>query len=139
LPEDIDLTSSSLLDGWILFDRPLADGRLVVDALLGQDDSIAPGERAFLQAMRQSSLRVCKIEGVVTGASLTLRDVLENHSITVRERSLSQELERNEWLVARVIPRGASGGPEIELGVLQIPRLLQDSLRESSCCGAWIS
>jgi hypothetical protein len=130
LPEDIDLISSSVLDGWTFFDRPLADGRLVIDALLEQDDSIGPGERAFLQAMRQSSLRVWEIEGVVPGASLTLRDVLENQSITVRERSLSQELERNEWLAARVIPRGASGGPEIELGVLHIPRLLQDSLRE---------
>lgn len=130
LDETIDAISSSVLDGWAFFDRPLADGRLVVDALLEHDDSIGPGERAYLQAMRQSSLHVWEIESVVAGVSLTLRDVLENHSITVRERRLSQELERNEWLAARVIPRGPSGGPEIELGVLDIPRLLQHSLRE---------
>jgi hypothetical protein len=129
LSNELDELSNAVLDCWVFFDRPLPDGRLVVDTVLAEDKSVGPGERAFLTAMRQSAMHLWEVEDVVPGVSLSLRDVIENTSVVVHERSASRIIGRREWLAARVIPRGASGAPEMERGVLHIPRLLHDSVR----------
>jgi hypothetical protein len=74
-------------------------------------------------------MHLWEVEDVVPGVSLSLRDVTENTSFVVHERSASRSIGRREWLAARVIPRGASGAPEMERGVRHIPRLLHDSVR----------
>jgi len=60
------------------------------------------------------------------GVSLTLRDVLDDQEVTVRERTASRELRRSELLAARIVTPGVSGEPEIEAGVLVLPPLLRD-------------
>lgn len=62
----------------------------------------------------------------VPGSSITLRDVLAKTVVRVNERMASRTLTRSEWVAARVIPRGCSGGPELEMGVLHVPELWQE-------------
>jgi len=130
LDEHDDALSTNTYDVWFSFDRPLDDGTLAVDRFLETGPALTAGERAFLQAMRASSLRLYEVMDAVPGASLTLRDVLEDDLVTVNERSGSRTIDRHEWLAARVNPRGPSGGPEMEAGVLHVPRLLHQSVRE---------
>lgn len=87
------------------------------------------GERAFLEMMRDTSMRLYEVVDAVPGVSLTLRDLLEGDQVTVRERLGSRSISRFEWLAARVAPRGASGEPEIEAGLMRVPELLHESVR----------
>lgn len=114
---------------WMFFDRPLADGQLVADRVLANPDVLDRSARAYLAALRTSAMHLWEVADLVPGISLTLKDVLEGGTVTVRERSASRVLPRHEWIAARVVPRGASGAPEIERGMLPIPRLYQDSVR----------
>jgi hypothetical protein len=98
-----------------------------VDLFLEQAD-VTSGERAFLAALRASSMRIYEVVEVVPGTSLTLRDVVEGGQVTVHERSGSRSIGRHEWIAARVVPRGPSGGPEIEAGLLHIPRMFTESV-----------
>jgi hypothetical protein len=129
LPEDVEPMSSTTYDVWFAFDRPREDGRVVADELLAHGD-LTRGERAFLETLKRSSMRLYEIAEVFPGVSLGLRDLLEGAEVTVQERSASRSLGRHEWIAARVVPRGASAKPEIEAGVLPIPRLYQQSVRD---------
>ncbi|MBI2894429.1 MAG: SEC-C domain-containing protein [Deltaproteobacteria bacterium] len=120
--------SEAVLDMWFWFDRPLDDGRLVVDRLLAEDPSIAAGERRFLEAARGTCMRLYEVEDTRPGVSVTLREVLDDVRVTVHERMGSRHMKRSDLLAARVISRGVSGQPEIERGLLQIPGLLRDAV-----------
>ncbi len=126
LPEQLAQASEFVEDVWFAADVPLADGRTLVEVLLVEGDTTS-GEKAFLKALQRSSMRLYEVVGVVPGVSLTLREVLEGGQVQVNERSASRTLNRFDWLATRVVPRGASGGPEMEGGVLHIPRLLTDA------------
>ncbi|HTP26581.1 MAG TPA: hypothetical protein VMK12_13130, partial [Anaeromyxobacteraceae bacterium] len=91
--------------------------------------TLSTGERVFLGMMRDTSMRLYEIVDAVPGVSLTLRDVLEDNQVTVRERLGSRSLTRYQWLAVRVAPRGVSGEPEIEAGVMHIPELLHENVR----------
>lgn len=73
---------------------------------------------------------IYEIEDLVPGVSITLREVMDGSSVTVSERTASRSLTRHALIVARVLPCGASGQPEIERGCLEIPLLLKDHLLE---------
>jgi hypothetical protein len=120
--------SWAVYDLWFAFDREVDDGRLVVDLFLDRHPQLPAGERRFLTALRGSSMRLYEITEASPGLSVTLRDVVEGTEVTVHERTASRTMQRHEWLAARVVPSGASGQPEIEAGVLHVPRLIRDSV-----------
>ena len=123
-------SSEACFEGWFWFDRPLSDGRTVVRAMLDSDFPLTKGERQYLEQMRDSVMRVWEIMDVRPGTSMTLQDVLDGSRVTVLERTASRGVPLHEWIAARVNPRGPSGGAELELGVLPIPRLLHRQLLE---------
>jgi hypothetical protein len=120
--------SVDVLGPWLWLDRPLADGRLIVERVLAEDPPATAGERRYLELLRDSGMRLYEVVDQRPGVSLTLRDVLDETEVTVRERTASRELRRSELLAARIVAPGASGEPEIETGVLAFPPLLRESL-----------
>lgn len=128
LDEYSDRLSTGVFDGWFWFDRPLPDGRLVVDRLLAEDVSLTTGEREYLALIRASCMRLWQVDDVRPGLSLTLRDVLDGSTVTVHERLGSRQIARADMLAARVIDCGASGQPEMEAGVLPIPFLIRQAV-----------
>jgi len=128
LDDDADLVSDAVFDMWFWFDRPLTDGRLVVDRLLAEDPSLTPGERRFLELARDTWMRLYEVEDTRPGLSVTLRDILDRSSVTVRERTASKTLKRADLIAARIIRLGASGLPEIENGILPFPVLMRREL-----------
>jgi hypothetical protein len=127
LPEHLAMLSQDAEDLWFAFDCVSNSGGSIVDALLAEAE-LGLGERAFLTALRQSTMRLYEIVDAVPGVSLTLRDAIEGGQITVNERRGSREMRRHMFLAARVVPCGPSGGPELEAGVLPIPDLLKDEV-----------
>ena len=131
LPEHFAEMSEHVQDLWFVFDRPLDDGRLVVDRFLEErQGALGAGEKLYLRALRASAMRLYEIEDLRPGESLTLRDVLEGARITVQERMGSRSLDRFECLAARVVQPGASGKPELE-GLFEIPEPLRDRVRSA--------
>lgn len=129
MPADIAAISSDVLRSWFIFDREDDGGEtpfesFAVHALL------TSGERAFLTTLHRSTMRLYEVADVVPGVSLTLRDVIEGGDVKVNERTASRQVDRHTWLAARVVPHGPSAGPEMEGGVLEIPRLLRENVRE---------
>jgi hypothetical protein len=127
LPPDLLTASREVQQAWFSFDHRLDDGARIIDHFLEQA-ALSRGERSFLLAMRQSTMRLYEVTDTVPGSTMTLCDLVEGTVVTVRERTGSRFIARHECLAARVIPRGCSGKPEIELGVLHVPALLRDSV-----------
>ena len=127
MPDELAFQSDTLEDLWFAFDRAGEDG-VPAETFLAETEELTQGERAFLTALRQSSMHLYEIVDVVPGISLTLRDAIEGGEVTVNERSGSRTLGHHEHVAARVVPRGPSGGPEIEAGILHIPLLLKDAV-----------
>lgn len=120
--------SDAMFDGWLLFDRPFADGRRLVDRVL--ERPLPPGERRYLEGMRASTVRLYEIVDVRPGRSITLHDLLEGTRVTVNERSFSRQATVRDWIGVRVNPLGPSGGPELELGALMIAGIQRDGFRQ---------
>jgi hypothetical protein len=127
LPPELMQFSEVVEDMWCAFDYIGERGAPLVDSFLAEAE-LGDGERAFLTALRSSSMRLYEIVDAVPGVSLTLRDAIEGGEVTVRERSGSRTIGRHEYVAARVVPRGPSGGPEIEAGLLHMPGLVKDSV-----------
>jgi uncharacterized protein len=112
---------------WFVFDHRGADGASVAERFVARAE-LAEGERAFLTALGRSSMRIYEVVDASPGASLTLRDAIEGGTVTVHERQASRAIGRGEYLVARVVARGPSGGPEIEAGLLHLAPAVRDPL-----------
>jgi hypothetical protein len=128
LPEPWTQEGEAIQNMWMFFDRPLADGRLVVDRFLEEGPALSASERLFLETVRRSSMHLYEIEDLVPGQSLSLRDVLEGDRVTVREQAGSRTMNRHEWIAARITPSGASGQPEIEMGIVPITPFLRNGV-----------
>ena len=129
LSPDLAELSVAVEDVWFAFDYVGDLGAPAVDAFL-EEAELGAGERTFLTALRQSSMRLYEIVDAVPGISLTLRDAIEGGQVTVNERRGSRMISRHEYVAARIVPRGPSGGPEIETGLLHIPGLVKDAVVE---------
>lgn len=127
LPPELLEMSRAVEDVWFAFDHELEPGVLGVDAIL-ERAPLGRGERAFVEAMRASTLRLYEVVETAPGVSVTLRDLVEGGVVTVSERMGSRQLVRHECVAARVLARGSSGQPEIEKGLLRIPALVRDAL-----------
>jgi len=125
LPDDLAMMSEQVEDLWFALDYVGDRGTPIVDVLLAEAD-LDEGERAFLSALRQTSMRLYEVVDSVPGVSLTLRDAIEGGQVTVTERRGSRSIGRHMYIAARVVSRGPSGGPEIEAGLLHIPGLVKD-------------
>jgi len=128
LDETLSQMSTDAFDMWFWFDRPLDDGRLVVDRLLAEDPSITAGERQFLDLARNTCMRLYEVVDARPGVSLTLRDLLDDAEVTVHEEMGSRQLKCSDLLAARIIRPGISGEPEMEAGLLPLPLLIRDAL-----------
>jgi hypothetical protein len=124
LPDDLLMCSQEVEDAWFAFDDLGDRGAPIVDTFLAEAE-LGDGERAFLTALRNSSMRLYEVVAVAPGTSLTLRDAIEGGEITVNERTASRMLGRHVHVAARVVPHGPSGGPELEFGLLHIPRRIE--------------
>jgi hypothetical protein len=120
--------SGDAFDLWFWFDRPLDDGHLVVDRILEEEPSITAGERRFLELARDTCVRLYEVIDVSPVVSVTLRDALDSTRVSVHEKMGSRQLKRSDLLATRIIRPGASGQPEMEAGLLQIPLLLRESV-----------
>ncbi len=120
--------SEAMFDGGLLFDRPFADGRRIVDRVL--ERPLPPGERRYLEGMRASTVRLYEIVDIRPGRSITLHELLEGTRVTVNERSFSRQATVRDWIATRVNPLGPSGGPEVELGALMIAGIQWDGFRQ---------
>jgi SEC-C motif len=127
LPPGLATQSGAAEDVWFAFDHCGDRGFPVVDTFLAEAE-LESGERAFLTALRKSSTRLYEVVDVVPGTSLTLRDAVEGGLVMVSERQGSRTIGRHTYIAARVVPRGPSGGPEIDAGLLHIPGLVKDSV-----------
>ncbi|MHB8876508.1 MAG: SEC-C metal-binding domain-containing protein, partial [Myxococcaceae bacterium] len=96
--------SEDACDLWFSFDRPLESGELVVDLFLREHAGLFAGERRFLEALRESSMRLYEVLDTRPGLSVTLRDSLEGATVTVNERAGSRSLRRADFLAARIVP-----------------------------------
>jgi hypothetical protein len=112
---------------WFVFDHQDRSGASVADRFLAGAE-LTTGQRAFLTALRRSSMRIYEVIDANPGTSLTLRDAIEGGSVTVNERQASRTIARHEYLAARIVPHGPSGGPEIEAGLLHIAPQVKDPL-----------
>ncbi len=127
LPPELAAQSLAVEEVWFAFDRDGDGDSPIIDEFLAEAE-ISDGERAFLTALRRSSMRMYEVVDAVPGVSLTLRDVIEGGQVTVNERQGSRSISRHQHLAVRVVPRGPSGGPEIESGSLHIPDLVKDAV-----------
>jgi hypothetical protein len=126
LPPERDELFDDIEQLWLMFDHAGAGGAMVDRFLAGAQ--LGDGERAFLAALRRSSMRVYEVVAARPGQSLALRDAIEGGEVTVNERQASRTIARGAYLAARVVPRGPSGGPEIEAGLLHLAPMVRDPL-----------
>lgn len=131
LSPDLLALSRGVQETWFAFDCVLDDDLRVIDHFLERAADLTPGEQSYLSAMRRSSMRLYEVMDTVPGTSMTLRDLVEGTVVTVNERTGSRSIPRHTCLAARVIARGCSGGPEIEMALLHIPSLWRDSVLEA--------
>ncbi|WP_437737412.1 SEC-C metal-binding domain-containing protein [Sorangium sp. So ce1335] len=114
---------------WLIFDfDAFREGVTLAEETLQNDPDLGQGERRYLEMGRATSMRLYEVVHVVPGASVTLRDVLHGGEVRVRERSASRALHAWDLVAARVMPKGASGEPEIDGGLFPIQSRLRDRL-----------
>jgi hypothetical protein len=127
LPPDLAMQSAPVEHAWFAFDYRADRQSPAIDTFLAEVE-LTDAERAFLTTLLRSSMRLYEVIDAVPGVSLTLRDVLEGNTVTVNERLGSRSVGRHTYIAARVVPRGPSGGPELEAGLLHIPALVKDAV-----------
>jgi len=131
LDEHFSSMSEQILDDWFMFDRPLETGETVIERFLGAHGArLTRGERAHLQALKSSTVRLYEVEELSPGESLTLVDLMEGGRLTVQEKLGSRSLHRSDWIAARVVVPGASGKPELE-GLMEITMFSREGLRQA--------
>ncbi|MCA9185345.1 MAG: SEC-C domain-containing protein, partial [Planctomycetales bacterium] len=111
---------------WFAFDYLLTDGCFVVDHALAANPLASPGERLYLEQMKQTAIAPYEVLSIRPGHSVTMRQVCGHREIEVREKTASHTLKRWDLLAVRVNPVGPTGGPEMEMGVLWLPQTMRE-------------
>jgi hypothetical protein len=124
------LMSQGVFESYLFYDFEIKPGWHVVNAFLAAASNLSAAERRYLRSMETTALRLYEVTAVRPGESITLRDVFDGEVVRVRERKGSQQLPCWTWLAARVNPKGASGQPEIDGGMLPISPLRRDQLMD---------
>src|SRR6266566_7354977 len=89
------------------------------------EQDLSTGVRRYVEALRNSTMRLYAVDDLYPGASLVLKDVLTGSRVTVKERLGSRHLHKYDLIAARIIDRGLSGLPEIEVGMLAFPPVMR--------------
>ena len=121
-------TSQAAFLFWFAFDRELDDGTYVVDRILKTNPSLPPGPRRYLEQMRGTAMMPYEVVAVRPGSSVVLRRLGAQEEIEVREKTGSTTMKRWDLLVARLNPLGPTGGPEIEMGTMNIAPMDQEEI-----------
>ena len=92
---------------WFAFDFDLGDGQTVFDLFCAREDkSLSAGERNFLHGLRGSHLRLYEILEVKLGEGFELRDLWDDRTLWVRERSATRQIVAWDLVVGRIGPSG---------------------------------
>ena len=112
---------------WLLFDAS-SQGTTLAEHYLKNDPTLSPAERRFFDAVRHTTMQLYEIIAIEPGKGMTLRDVIHRHEVRVQERSVSQTLRAGDLIAARVVPKGASGQPELDGGLFPMRAEQRQSL-----------
>jgi hypothetical protein len=94
---------------WFVFDLDMDDGRTVVNSFLDREgEKLTAGERRYLEAARDTHLRLYEVLEIKPGQGLGLRDLWDEERLWFVEPLTSGRLHSGDVFVARV-GRGADG------------------------------
>ncbi len=121
--------SNDVWEMWSFLDYRLSDGESAIERFLKHHAAdLDPAVRWYLTLLRDTAMHLYEVADLSPGVSVTLRDVLDNRRITVREKQGSRSLWKHALVAARVIARGPSGHPEMESGLLNIPDFVREQM-----------
>src|SRR5207253_9203148 len=95
---------------------------------LGENRNNVLPHQGFAATLRLSVILRCRlyaVDDLYPGASLVLKDVLTGSRVTVKERLGSRHLHKYDLTASRILDRGLSGLPEIEVGMLAFPPVMR--------------
>jgi hypothetical protein len=88
---------------WFTLDLFLDDNRTLVDSFLEREGKeLTPGERSYIEAARDTHLRLYEVLETKPDQGLGLRDLWDEERLWVVERLASRRLVSGDVLVARV-------------------------------------
>jgi hypothetical protein len=94
---------------WFIFDLSLDDDRTVTDSFLEREGGkLSPGERSYLELMRDSHLRLYEVLETKRNQGVALRDLWDGKRLWVVEGLASRRLVSGDIFAARVA-RESSG------------------------------
>ena len=129
LEYDMVEISNDVWEMWSFLDYRLSDGESAIERFLKHHAAdLDPAVRWYLTLLRDTAMHLYEVADLSPGVSVTLRDVLDNRRITVREKQGSRSLWKHALVAARVIARGPSGHPEMESGLLNIPDFVREQM-----------
>ena len=118
-------------NSWFAYDFELPGGRTVFDLFLEREaKQLSSGERAFLDGMRGSHLRVYEILEVKFDQGVAVRDLWDDRRLFVRERAATRQLVARDVIAGRI---GKAGDGEIVFETLPylFPAAIKDELMKS--------
>jgi len=100
-------TAEAVYEAWFAFDVPIEDGRTLTDLFLERERAgLSPGERAYLDRMRASHMRLYEVMDVRPEEGLHLVDLWTDERVWVRERRATHQIVLWDLLAARVVQDG---------------------------------
>lgn len=100
---------------WFICDFDSGDGRTLLDKFLESEArSLSSGESRYLEAVRESHLRLYETLEVKPEEGFVLRDLWDDRRLFVRERAGTRQIVAWDLIVARVVPGGDGGEPVFE-------------------------
>jgi hypothetical protein len=115
-------------NSWFAFDFDLGDGQRPVDFFLEREgDKLSPGERNYLDGMRDSHLRLYEILAVKADQGFDLRDLWDDDTLWVTERLATRHVVTWDVIAARA-GRGEDGEMILETIPHIYPAVAKDDL-----------
>lgn len=118
-------------NSWFTYDFELESGRTVFDRFVERDaKQLSSGERAFLEGMRGSHLRLYEILEVKFDEGFAVRDLWDDRRLFVRERAATRQLVAWDVIAGRI---GKAGDGEIVFETVPylFPAAIKDDLMKS--------
>jgi hypothetical protein len=116
---------------WTFFDMADDEGDVLGELAMEERGLLTHGERQFVKAGIDVRMRLYEVVLSVPGKSVTLRDMLGDTVVEVRELTASKTLKQWDVIATRVFPVGSSGLPEMDGGLLAFPRHKREELLQT--------
>jgi hypothetical protein len=95
---------------WFVFDFDIPDGRTVLDRFVEQESTkLSAGELTFLDAMRDSHLRLYEILEAQPDQGIALRDLWDDRRLYVRQSAATRHLVVRDLIAGRLGPPSDGG------------------------------